>query len=133
MCGRSMYCNTCRLALVIRLCRVTSSLLPWLCSHDLSSATVQRSSGAAAMVYLQEKQFAAQRCCVNLKRERQSGSGSLRLPFLLLQACWLAGEEHRRRCARIKPPMNRYPLATLAITPSENGARQTRTSSAYTP
>src|SRR5262249_29140216 len=30
-------------------------------------------------------------------------------------------------------PDDAYPLATLAITPRENGARQARTSSAYTP
>src|SRR5579864_1907724 len=81
MCGRSMYCNTCRLALVIRLCRVTSSLLPWLGSHDLSSATVQRSSGAAAMVFLQEKQFAAQRCCVKFEKRKAVWVGKPQTAF----------------------------------------------------
>jgi len=42
-----------------------------------------------------------------LKRERQSGQRDLRLPSLSCKACWLAGEEHRRRCARINTPMNR--------------------------
>src|SRR4029077_8775057 len=50
MCGRLMYCKTCKLALEIRLCSVTSSLLPWLGSHALSSAMEQRSSGAAAIL-----------------------------------------------------------------------------------
>src|SRR5579864_4322982 len=57
MCGRSMYCKTCRLALEIRLCRVTSSLLPWLGNHALSSATVQRSSGAAAILIFSKSEL----------------------------------------------------------------------------
>src|SRR6266700_2015301 len=52
MCGRSRYCRICRLPLEIRLCSAVSSLLPWVGSHALSSARVQRSSGAAAMGHL---------------------------------------------------------------------------------
>src|SRR5689334_22365400 len=104
MCGRSMYCKTCRLALVIRLCRVASSLLPWLGSHDLSSATVQRSSGAAAIGYLQRSRSAARTWSFKIKKRKAvRAEEGPQTAFLLLQTCWLAGEEHRRQFAAIKP------------------------------
>src|SRR6476646_2903810 len=114
MCGRSMYCNTCKLALVIRLCRITSSLLPWLGSHDLSSATVQRSSGAAAMGYLQKmKRVRMQCCCLKVENRKAVRVGKPQTAFLLLRACWLADEEHQRRFAAIKPPMNRLSVGNV--------------------
>src|SRR6478736_7885298 len=97
MCGRSMYCNTCRLALVIRLCRVASSLLPWLGSHDLSSATVQRSSGAAAIGDLQKKkQLRGTEWFVKLKEKGSLGRGTSDCLWSPA-TCWLAGQEHQRR------------------------------------
>jgi hypothetical protein len=68
-------------------------LLPWLGSHDLSSATVQRSSGAAAIGDLQKKkQFPAQRCCVKVeKRKAVWAERDLRLPsFSFKPAGWQA-------------------------------------------
>src|SRR6185437_16033685 len=57
---------------------------------------VQRSSGAAAIGYLQKKQFATQCCFVKLEKRKAAWAEGPQTAFLLLQACWLAGEEHQR-------------------------------------
>src|SRR5690242_2159536 len=45
---------------------------------------------------------------------RQPGQrATLRLPSFSSKTCWLAGEEHRRRCSEIKPPMNRLSVGNV--------------------
>lgn len=39
--------------------------------------------------------------------------GKPQTAFLLLQARWLAGEEHQRRYGAIKPPMNRLSVSDI--------------------